>query len=338
MRKLLALPFGLILAALLLAAGAAVVLRSSALEPGFYTAALRARGVFAAAESDPQKYVDLSGALAQLDALPAGTQRAVVAAALPPGWLEQAVEAGVAALTGWLASDESPPPPLPIDLRPIKDRLQGPPGQAIARDMVAAVPDCAPGQSVSITFDRLPECLPVGFDRGLVIDQVAAALNTAGGALPDMADAGRFLIRGDAAATLVQVRQWLRPATSATALAGVIAVAAGAGLIGAWLGGRTRKARLMWLGGWLLLAAILAAALAAVALVGGSRSILLGEALILPAPLTPLASDAVRSVAAQAVQQVAIRLMLLAAGTLLAGAVLVIAGISSRAERNYRRA
>lgn len=337
MRKLLALPLGLIFAALLAVAGVTLALRSFAFEPAYYTAALAARGALADFERDPLKYVDLSSALSQLSALPAETQRTIVAAALPPGWLERSAADALRDFFAWLASGDAPPPEIPIDLRPIKDRLQGPPGQDMARTIVAAIPDCAPGQSVSLSLDRLPECLPAGLDREIVIEQVVSALDGVGRALPNTADAGRFLIRGDAAA-LITAQRMLQPAVSLPSFALLIGLALAAGALGALIGGRTGKARLTWLGGWLLLAAIVMAMLAVAALVGGSRSILLGEAVSLPSPLTPAASDAVRSVAAQVVQQWSIRLMLLAAGAILTGAVLVIAGITGRVERNYRRA
>lgn len=338
MRKLLALPFGLIGAALVMAASVLLALRSFAFDPLFYTASLAARGTLADFERDPLKYVDLNSVLSQLNALPPETRRTVVAAALPAGWLERSVEDALRDFFAWLASDASPPPPIPIDLRPIKDRLQGPPGADMAVTVVAAIPDCAPGQSPQLSFDRLPDCLPAGFDRGLVIDQVALALDNAAGVLPDAADAGGLLIRGAAASSMATARQLLLPATSTGALLMLLAVLPGIWLIGGFVGGRARQERLTWLGGWLLFAALIAAGLALVTLIGGSRSILLGDTITLPSPLTSAATEAVRGVAAQAVQQLSLRVLAIAAAVLLAGGGLVIAGNAGRVERNYRRA
>ena len=297
-----------------------------------------ARGALLDFERAPRTYVDLNSVLSQLSALPAQTQQTVVAAALSSGWLERSLTGVLDGFFTWLASDDPPPPQVPIDLRPIKDRLQGPPGADIAALVVAAIPDCAPGQSPQLSFDRLPDCLPAGFDRDLVIDQVALALDNAAGALPDTADAGGLLFRGAAAASLVTVRSVLLPATSTGALFLLLVATLGIWLIGGFVGGRTRKGRLTWLGGWLLFAALIAAALALVTLIGGSRSSLLDDTITLPAPLTSVATEAVRGVAAHAVQQLSLRVLAMAAMALLAGAGFVIAGSADRVERNYRRA
>src|SRR5512147_875751 len=173
MRKLVALPFGLIFVGLLVLTLTMVSLRTFAFEPSFYTGALNGRGVFQDFERDPLKYVDVARLFSQLKTLSADTQRQIITAALPPGWLKQSLKNALRGVFDWLASDSPPPPDMALDLRPIKDRLQGPPGRAIAEQVVAAIPTCLAGQSPQLSFDRLPECWPGNLDRALIVDQVA---------------------------------------------------------------------------------------------------------------------------------------------------------------------
>lgn len=328
MRKLLAVPFGLVCGVLLLASVTALTLRSFALEPEFYRAALRDRGAFQNFERDPLSLIDLNSQFAQLDALPPDTQRQVIRAALPAGWLEQALTTAVRDLLTWLASDEAGAPSISIDLRPIKDRLQGPPGTEIAREVVAAIPTCADGQAFEFSFTQLPDCLPAALDRSLVIDQVAAGLDSAGGTLPVSIDLGVQLIRGPAQAALMDVRRALQPVTSEVLLAALVAATLGVWIVGALIGGRTGRERWLWLGGWLMFGALLTVAVYAGVLVAGSRAVLLSDALTLPAPLTPLAGEIVRGAAAHVVQQLALRSMIPAAGLIIAGVGLAAVGWS----------
>ena len=194
MRKLLALPFGLIFIGLLLISLTAMSLRTFAFEPSFYTEALKERGVFQDFEHDPVKYVDLSAQFSQLKTLPTDTQRQIITAALPSGWLEQSLKNLLRDFFDWLKSDDPPPPDLALDLRPIKDRLQGPPGKAIAQEVVAAIPTCAAGQSPQLAFDRLPECWPDNIDRSLIVDQVAQVLDSSAAGLSASIDVGRQFV------------------------------------------------------------------------------------------------------------------------------------------------
>ena len=196
MRKLLAVPFGLIFVALLVVTLTTFSLRTFAFDPQFYTSTLNDRGVFQDFERDPLKYVDLSAQFSQLKTLSADTQRQIITAALPPGWLAQSLKNALQNFFDWLKSDASPPPAITLDLRPIKDRLQGPPGADIAREVVAAIPMCADGQQPQLSFDRLPECWPDNLDRSLIVDQVAQVMDGAAGSLPASIDIGGQLVRG----------------------------------------------------------------------------------------------------------------------------------------------
>ena len=83
-----------------------------------------------------------------------------------------------------------------IDLRQIKDRLQGPPGQQVALDVVNAIPTCAANQQPQLSLTQLPECLPQVFDREVVAEQVAATLSAAAAQMPGQYDIGPRLAPG----------------------------------------------------------------------------------------------------------------------------------------------
>ncbi len=323
MRKLLALPFGLIFVGLLLTSLTALSLRTFAFEPSFYTEALKERGVFQDFEHDPVKYVDLAAQFSQLKALPIDTQRQIITAALPSGWLEQSLKNLLRDFFDWLKSDDPPPPDLALDLRPIKDRLQGPPGKAIAQEVVDAIPTCTAGQSPQLSFDRLPECWPDNIDRSLIVDQVAQVLDSSAAGLSASIDVGRQLVGGPAADGLVEVRQWTRLAMLDVDLF-VLAAATGLiWLIGALIGGRNSKERFTWLGGWLMFGALAAVGVYALIFVGGSRAVLLSSASTLPDGLTTATISVVQNVGATELQQLALRAIIPVAGLLVVAAILI---------------
>ena len=337
MRKLLALPFGLIFTALLLGILTTFSLRTFVFDPQFYISALTDRGVFQDFERDPLKYVDLTAPFSQLEALSADTQRQIISAALPPGWLAQSLKNALQAFFDWFKSDTPPPPVITIDLRPIKDRLQGPPGADIAREVVAAIPTCAGEQQPQLAFDRLPECWPADLDRGLIVDQVTQVLDSAAGSLPISIDIGGQLVRGSEASRLVDMRQWTRR----TLLDGGVFVLAAAALlswlIGALIGGRSSKERLMWLGGWWLLGALVTVGVEALIFVGGTRAVLSSSAITLPDGLTSAAASAVQNLAAAILTQLVWRAVIPAVGLLIVAVVLMGVGTVNRQAIRSRR-
>lgn len=326
MRKLVALPFGLIFVLLLVATLTVLSLRTFAFDPSFYTGALRDRDVFQDFERDPLKYVDLTTQFSQLEALSADTQRQIITAALPPGWLEQSLKNALQGAFDWLKSDDAPPPDIALDLRPIKDRLQGPPGRAIAQEVVDAIPTCAEGQSPQLTFDRLPECWPGNLDRVLIIDQVADVLDISAIKLPGSLDVGGQLVGGSTADSLVEVRKWAKVALQDGGFLILAAATLLSWLIGALIGGRNSTERLMWLGGWLLVGALVAVGVYALIFVGGTRAVLLSSAIMLPEGLTSAATSAVQNVAAATLQQLSLRAVIPAAVLLIVAVVLIGAG------------
>ena len=333
MRKIVALPFGLIFVGALLVTLTTFSLRSFAFDPAFYTDTLSARGVFADFERDPLKYIDLTAQFSQLETLSADTQRQIITAALPPGWLEQSLKNTLRSAFDWLKSDDAPPPDIVLDLRPIKDRLQGPPGRAIAQSVVDAIPTCAAGQSPQLALDRLPECWPGNLDRVLIVDRVADVLDISAIKLGNTLDVGGQLVRGSTADRLVEARQWVKVAVLDVGLFILVAATLLSWLIGALIGGRNSKERLTWLGGWLLFGALAAVAAYALIFVGGSRAVLLTDALTLPTGLTAAATSAVQSLAATALQQLALRAIIPTAGLLIVAVILIGVGAAQKVSR-----
>ena len=334
MRKLLAVPFGLIFVGLLLVTLTTVSLRAFAFDPQFYISTLTDHGVFQDFERDPLKYVDLTSQFSQLEALSADTQRQIITAALPPGWLAHALKSALQNFFDWFKSDAPPPPVIEIDLRPIKDRLQGPPGADIAQEVVAAIPTCAVGQQPSLAFDRLPECWPASLDRSLIVDQVAQALDSAAGSLPATIDVGRLLPGGSETRRLVDVRAWGRVALLDAGLFMLLAATLLSGLIGALIGGRFSRARLTWLGGWSLSGALGAVGVYALIFVGGARAVPL---IMLPDGLTLAATGAAQNLAAAMLAQLVWRAIIPAAGLIIVAVVLMGVGAANRRAMNLRR-
>ena len=330
MRKIVALPFGLIFVLLLVVTLTTLSLRTFAFEPAYYTGVLTDRGVFQDFERDPLKYIDLTTQFSQLKTLSADTQRQIITAALPAGWLEQSLNNALRSAFDWLKSDDAPPPDIALDLRPIKDRLQGPAGRAIAQAVVDAIPACAEGQAPQLSFDRLPECWPGNIDRALIVDQVADVLDISAIKLPASLDIGGQLVSGSAVDNLVQVRQWAKVALLDAGLLILAATTLLIWLIGALIGGRSSKERLTWLGGWLLFGSLIAVGVYALIFVGGTRAVLLSSAITLPEGLTLAATSAVQNLAAAALQQLALRAIIPVAVLLIVAVVLIGAGAAGR--------
>jgi hypothetical protein len=107
---------------------------------------------------------------------------------VPQGWLEKqaagAIKAGGYGLRRASCARGN------VDLRQIKDRLQGPAGLQVASDVVNAIPTCAANQQPHLSLTQLPECIPPVFDRDMVAEQVAATLSEAAAQMPGEYDIG----------------------------------------------------------------------------------------------------------------------------------------------------
>jgi hypothetical protein len=327
MRKLLAVPFGLVFVLLLGTTITLLSLRSFALDPLFYTSTLKQQGVFQAFEQDPLKFVDLNSQFSQLDALPKETQRRVIIAALPTGWLAQEMANALGSLFDWLKSDQSSSPTVALDLRPIKDRLQGPPGQAIASDLVAAIPTCAPDYQPNISLDRLPECIPAAFERSYIIEQVAKVLDDAAGKLQSRLDVGSQLVDDvQNMGTIHRAAQWL----SSDVIVWVLAlIALVIWLMGALIGGRNSKERWTWLGGWLMFGSFVALALVGLVFIGGTRAVM-SSSITTSGAFTAAAVDVLRNLGVVFIQQFALRSLIPVAVLLIVSAMLIGVGLSRR--------
>jgi hypothetical protein len=308
MRKLIALPFGLIFVALLLATAIVFSVRGFAFDPTFYTTALKNGSLFQAIQNDPTAYFDWGGQLAAFNPLPVETQRRIFNEAVPISWLEQQVGGAITSVLVWLHSDQPPPPRISIDFRPIKDRLQGPPGLQIATDVVASIPDCTAGQQPNLSGTSVPECLPAGIDRAATADFVAGLINQAAGEIPDGVDVGPSFSSSGRWASLITGRSWIRLLDVGIML--LIIVTFLFWFVGALIAGKDFKEGLRWAGGWLLTGSISVLAFGVLMLI--ARDAMFSSASFLRSAadnLTPAALTAIRNVAATFVQQFGIRLI-----------------------------
>jgi hypothetical protein len=313
MRKLIALPFGLIFVALLFVTTIVFSLRGFAFDPVFYTTALKNEGLFQAIRNDPTAYFDWGGQLSAFNPLPRETQRRIFNAAVPSDWLEQQVGGVIQSVLVWLNSDAPPPPKISLDFRSIKDRLQGPPGQQIATDVVDAIPDCLPDHPDQ-SGSPVPQCLPVGLDRAATADFVAGLINQAAGEIPDSVDVGPSFASSGRWASLITGRSWIRLVDVGIVL--LIAVTILFWFLGALIAGKDFKEGLRWAGGWLLAGSIIVLGLGVLMLI--ARGALFSSASFIRSAadnLTPAALTAIRNVAATFVQQFAVR-MIVPAGIL----------------------
>jgi hypothetical protein len=328
MRKILTLPFGLVFLLLVLTTIFVFSLKSFALDSKFYTSILNGQGVFQVIQSDPLSYFDLGSQFGALNQVPADTQRKIVNAALPSGWLEQQVGSAIRSVLDWLNSTQPQLPSITLDLRPIKDRLQGPPGEAIARDITAAIPTCSANQQPALSLDRLPDCLPENLDRTLVSDQVAAFLKGAANDVPNTIDAGMTIADRTTWDNLAKVRRVLQFLDVGVLALALIAIFVW--LMGALIGGENPQARLHWAGGWLLFSSMMVIGICILVFVLRSSLVApFGMGSTVPAIIV----DAFHSVGSAMLEQFAIRAIIPAVVLFLLSLILIGAGRVSPAHR-----
>jgi hypothetical protein len=331
MRKFLAIVCGSIFVMLLVVTTLALSLRSFVFDANFYVSTLKARGVFQHLERDPLGLIDIRDQIPQLATVPLDVQQRSVATILPEGWLEKQAANAISAWLAWFVDGQVGAPEIEIDLRQIKDRLQGPPGQQVALAVINAIPTCAADQLPSLSLSQLPECLPAIFDREVVAQQVAATLSTAAAQMPNQYDIGSRLVPSARFGPLLNGRR-IGVDLLAAGLWLLVVLAIGVGLMAALLGGRTGRDRWLWLGGALLIGSIAVLAVSLFIFIFGAG--LLPSAWL--ADLTVEASALVRGVLEAFVQQLALR-SLIAGGVWFAAAIGVLIWGSTRPLRSSRR-
>jgi len=313
MQKLGTLLFGIIFVMLLLITTLALSLRSFVLDPDFYVSTLKARGVLQRLAQDPLRFVDLTDQIPQLAAVPAQLQQQVVTTILPADWLEKQMTNAVQAWVEWFVAGDAGAPEIQIDLRQIRDRLQGPPGLQVANEVVNAIPNCAPDQQPQLSFGQLPACIPQVFDRNIIVDQVAQMLSTAAKQMPSQYDIGSRLVLGArfgptfngqrVGLTLVNTALWV-----------LVLGTIGVWVIGALIGGP--RGRLNRLGGLLAIGSISVLFAGVIAYVFGFALIPQAWFASLGSELSPIG----RSVAQALIQQLGVR-------SIFCGAVLFIGSL-----------
>jgi hypothetical protein len=302
MRKFLAIVCGSIFVMLLVLTTLALSLRSFVFDAGFYVSTLRAGGVFQQLERDPLGLLDLSEQIPQLATVPTDLQQRIVATILPEGWLEKQAASAIDAWLAWFVEGQVGAPEIEIDLRQIKDRLQGPPGQQVALEVVNAIPTCAPEQQPQLSLTQLPECIPAVFDRAVVAERVAETLSYAAAQMPGQYDIGPRLAPSTRFGLMLNGRRVGVEMLDASLLL-LAATTVGVWAIGALLGGREKRGRWLWLGGMLLAGAIAVLAVSLFVYVFGAA--LLPQAWL--ADLAAEASRLVRGLTQSLVQQLALR-------------------------------
>jgi hypothetical protein len=313
MRKLLAIACGIIFMPLLVVTTLALSLRSFVFDANFYVSTLKSRGVFQQLERDPLGLIDIRDQIPQLAAVPADLQQRIVATILPEGWLEKQAASAIEAWLSWFIAGQVGAPEVQIDLRQIKDRLQGPPGQQVASEVVNAIPTCAENQQPQLSLTQLPECIPAVFDREAVAERVAATLSEAAAQMPSQYDIGPRIGSIIRFGLMLNGRR-VGVALLDTSLLLLAVITIGAGVIAALLGGRSGRDRWLWLGGLLLIGSIAVLMISLFVFV-------FGAALLPQAWLSDLAAEAgavVRGLMQAFVQQLALR-------SLIAGGVWFIA-------------
>jgi hypothetical protein len=297
---------------LLVSTTLALSLRSFVFDADFYVSTLKAKGVFQQLERDPLGLIDLSDRIPQLATVSEDLQQRIVATILPQGWLEKQAANAIAAWLAWFVDGQEGLPEIPIDLRQIKDRLQGPPGQQAALEIVNAIPACTADQQPKLSLTQLPECIPQVFDREALAARAAAMLNEAAAQLPGQFDIGPRLGSSIRFGPMFNGRR-VGVTLLDTSLLLFAVITIGAGVIGALLGGRNRRDRWLWLGGSLLIGSI-------VVLFAGLFILVFGAALLPQAWLADLnaeTSTLARGLMQAVGQQLALR-------SLLAGGVLFV--------------
>ena len=332
MRKFLAIICGGIFVVLLVMTTLAVSLRSFVFDANFYVSTLKAKGVFQQLERDPLGLIDIRDQIPQLAAVPIDVQQRIVTTILPEGWLEKQAAGAIEAWLSWFIDGQVGTPEIEVDLRQIKDRLQGPPGQQVASEVVNAIPACPADQLPQLSLTQLPECIPAVLDRQMVTDQVAATLSQAAVQMPNQYDIGSRLVPSTRFGPLLNGRRvgidllntslWLLAVTTI-----------GTGVMAALLGGRTGRDRWMWLGGLLLIGSLAVLAL-------GLFVFIFGGALLAPAwlaELTTSASTMVRGLLQAFVQQLALRTLIAGGGWFAAAIGLLIWGSTRPVRRGAAR-
>jgi hypothetical protein len=327
MQKLGALLFGIIFVILLLITTLALSLRSFVLDPDFYVSTLKAKGVLQRLAQAPLRFVDLTDQIPQLAAVPEQLQQRVVATILPADWLEQQLANAVQAWVEWFVTGEAGVPEIQIDLRQIRDRLQGPPGLQVANDVVNAIPNCTSDQQPQLSFGQLPECIPAVFDRNAIVDQVTQMLTAAAQQMPSQYDVGSRLplsarfgptFNGQRIGlTLINTTLWV-----------LVLGTIGVWVIGALIGGRTGR-----MGGMLLAGSI-------AVLSAGVIVYLFGMALVPPTWFADLGSELSpigRSVAQALIQQLGVRSILIGAVLFIGSLGLIGAGALQKPRRPQYR-
>lgn len=319
MRKLFATMLGIIFVMLLVVTTLALSLRSFVFDANFYVSTLKAKGVFQQLEKDPLGVIDLSDQIPQLAAVPADLQQRIAATILPEGWLEKQAADVIEAWLAWFVAGDVGAPEIQIDLRQIRDRLQGPLGQQVADEIVTAIPNCGPDQQPQLSPTQLPECIPQVFERAYIVEQVAQTLSTAASQMPSQYDIGPRLSPGARFRLIFNGRR-VGVTMLDTSLLLLAMITIGVWAIGAVIGARNPYERWFWLGGMLLVGSI--------AVLGVSLFLSLLGAAVLPqawlADLSTEASTLVRGVSQALVQQLALR-------SIIAGALLLLGALGLNA-------
>jgi hypothetical protein len=328
MRTVFASLFSIVFVMLLSLTTLALSLRSFVFDANFYVSTLKSQGIFQELEKNPLQFIDLTAQIPQLASIPEQLQQQVVATILPPGWLEKQASLAVQAWLTWLVSGEGGTPEIPIDLRQIRDRLQGPPGVAVAGEVVNAIPNCAPNQQPQLSLTQLPACIPQVFDRSYIIEQVAATLSQAAGSMPLQYDIGPQIAAGIRFGPTFNGRRISGTLIDTTLLLLVLSTI-GAWIIAALSGGRTSQGRWTWLGGTLLAGSLMVLGLSVCVYV-------FGPALIPSAwyaELTNEASVLVRGLVQVFARQLAIRSIIFGAASFILAIALLGVGILPRPRR-----
>jgi hypothetical protein len=220
----------------------------------------------------------------------------------------------------WFVTDGVGAPEIQIDLRQIRDRLQGPPGLQVASDVVNAIPNCTADQQPQLSFSELPECIPQVFDRSVIVEQVAKMLSEAATQMPAQYDIGPRLAQGVRfGPTFNGQRVGL---TMVNTILGVLVL----GTIGVWaiaalLGGRNGRGTR--LGGMLLAGSIAVLGAGVIVYVFGSAFVPQAWFADLGSELSPIG----RSVVQALIQQLGVRSIL--GGTVLCIGSLGLVGVGA---------
>jgi hypothetical protein len=305
-RKFFAIVCGGIFVLLLVLTTLALSLRSFVFDANFYVSTLKAQGVFQQLERDPLGLIDIRDQIPQLATVPLDVQQRIVATILPQGWLEKQAASAIDAWLAWFVDGQVGAPEIEIDLRQIRDRLQGPPGQQVAQEVINAIPTCAANQQPQLSLTQLPACIPAIFDREVVAERVAETLSDAAAQMPNQYDIGSRLVPSVRFGLMFNGRR-VGVTMLDTTLLLLVVITIGLWVIGAVIGGRNRRDRWLWLGGLLLIGSI-------AVLVVSLFVFVFGAALLPQAWLADLSTEAItlaRGLMQAFVQQLALRSLIM---------------------------